>query len=226
MSINVVIAWPSLGTPKNDFAFSLARLVAYFAQVRVFPEVAEQAVDVMTIEGSGISSQREDLCRDALAKPDMTHLLWIDEDMGFTPDCLHILARRRQPIVGANYRMRVPPADFTALKLDKSERIQTTDGVSGLEEAYYTGFGFCLIERKVLEAVPQPRFPIWYNPDTGRYTTEDHPFFVAAREKGFPCYVDHDASKRVWHKGGMSYCWNEDYSALGKNFVKANHHGE
>lgn len=220
MSFNVVIAWPSLGVPKNDFAFSLARLVAYFAQVRVFPEIAEQAIDVMTIEGSGISSQREDLTRDALAKDGMTHLLWIDEDMGFSQDCLHVAARRRQPIVAANYRMRVPPADFTALKLDRSGRIQTTDETIGLEEAYYSGFGFCLIERKVLEAVPEPRYQNLYSYDTGRYTTEDHPFFAAAREKGYPCYVDHDLSKRVWHKGGMSYVWNEDYSNLGKMFQR------
>ena len=223
MSFNVVVAWPSTGLNTNDFTYSLARLICYVASVRVFPEIEAQAIEPLTMEGSGISSNREDLYRMALAKPDMTHLLWIDTDMGFTPDCLHIVARKRQPIVGANYRMRVPPADFTALKADKSGRIQTTQETAGLEEAYYTGFGFCLIERKVLESISEPRYPIWFNAENGRYTTEDHPFFVAAREKGFPCYVDHDLSKHIWHKGGMSYCWNEDYSNLGKNFVRPDH---
>ena len=56
-----------------------------------------------------------------------------------------------------------------------------------------------------LEAVAQPRFPIWFNPETKRYTTEDHPFFVEARKAGFKCYVDHDASKLVRHIGSFEF---------------------
>lgn len=154
----------------------------------------------------------------ALDKKDMTHLLWIDEDMGFNMDTLHTMAQRRQPIVGANYRMRKPPADFVAVNKNRTARIQTTEKSFGIEEATYTGFGFCLIDRKVIEAVPRPRYPISYTPETGGYTTEDNPFFIAAGEKGFPCYVDHDASKKVWHNGSINYCWNDDYTSLEQSF--------
>ena len=220
MPFNVVIATPSTGQCKSVFAFSLARLVAYFAQVRVLPEVPEQSMEFLMLEGSGISSNRERLTNMALERPTMTHMLWIDEDMGFTMDTLHTLARRRQPIVGSNYRMRVPPADFVAVSKDLKSRIQTTAESSGLEEASYTGFGFCLVERKVIEALPKPRYLVRYSANADSYTTEDHPFFQAAAEAGFPCFVDHDVSKRIWHQGNMNYMWDEDYSQLSKGFVK------
>lgn len=219
-SFAVVVCWPSYGLPKNDFCFSLSRLIGYFATVRVFPEIPSQMLEPLSLEGSGISSQREDLVNAALRFPGVTHICFIDEDTGFAPDVLHILARKRQPIVGCNYRMRVPPADFTALSMDRTHRIQTTAETVGLEEAYYIGFGFSLFEKQVFDKVESPRFPIQWNPESKRYTTEDLPFFNKAREAGFRCFVDHDASKNIWHKGGMSYCWNEDYSQLGKNFVK------
>jgi hypothetical protein len=220
MAFNVVICTPSIGQCKSAYAFSLARLVAYFSQHRVYPEVEEQSCDFLLLEGSGVSANRERMTMMALEKPNMTHVLWIDEDMGFNLDTLHIMAQRRQPIVGCNYRMRVPPSEFVGIRKDRQGRIQTTAESTGLEEATYTGFGFCLIERKVIEAVPLPRYPIHYIPEGNSYTTEDNPFFIAAEQAGFQCYVDHDASKRIWHCGSINYVWNEDYTNLNQNFAK------
>ena len=76
-------------------------------------------------------------------------------------------------------------------------------------------FGFALLERRVFEAVEKPMFMIEYCKETGVYTTEDHPFFRKAREAGFPCYVDHDASKLIWHVGYNNYVWNQDYTPRG-----------
>jgi len=209
-----VIATPSTGNCKSVFAFSLARLVAFFAQIRIYPEVEEQSLDFDSVEGSGVGSNRDKLVDRFLAKEDATHLLFIDEDMQFAPDCLHTLARRRLPIVGCNYRMRFPPANFTALSKDRTHRIVTTAETVGLEECNYMGFGFCLLERKVLEDVQKPRFLSVYAHD--HYSTEDSPFFLACREKGYTPYVDHDASKRIGHRGDILYRWDEDYSQIGK----------
>lgn len=210
----VMVCMPSTGFIRSATAFSLARLVTYFAQCRVFPEVAEQSIDFRLLEGSGISSGRESLVEDALSRPDTTHVLFIDEDMGFNQDVLHTMARRRHPIVCANYRMRVPPSEFTALRIDKTGRMETSAQTSGLEEAYYAGFGFALIAREVFEKVEMPRFPIEWVPEAKSYTTEDHPFFRRAREAGFPCWIDHDASRGVYHVGNMLYRWDMDYTGL------------
>lgn len=210
-----IVAMPSTGFIRSATAFSMTRLTAYFAQVRVFPEIPEQMLDFRLLEGSGISAGRESLIFDALKTADASHVLFIDEDMGFNVDVLHIMARRRQPIVCCNYRMRVPPAEFTAMRIDKQGRIETKAESSGLEEAYYTGFGFALIAREVFESVAPPRFMIEWVNEAQTYTTEDHPFFRKARDEGgFACYVDHDASKRVYHVGSVNYRWDMDYRGL------------
>lgn len=215
MPFNVIIATPSLGICRSTYAHSLARLVSFFAQYKVFPENEVQMLDVTMVEGSGVGAGRELLVDRFLKNEVATHLLFIDEDMGFYPDVLHIMARRRQPIVSCNYRSRVPPAWFTAVKLNHKEgRMPTTKESSGLEPAFYTGFGMCLLERKVLEAVGKPRFLGGYNQKLDTYSTEDFPFFEKAREKGFICYVDHDASKRVWHHGMLNYSWEDDHTNL------------
>jgi hypothetical protein len=218
MPFNLVVGVPTSGVCRAGFAVSLAKLTAFFATTRLLPEIDEYAMDFMFLEGSGIAPNREQIVTEFLAKETNTHLLFIDDDMGFLQNTLQIVANRRQPIVSCNYRMRMPPAEFTALRIDKQGRIQTTKDSTGLEEAYYSGFGFCLMERKVLEATMAPRFLAkWIEPDQ-RYTTEDHPFFVQAREKGFKCWIDHDASKGLWHNGHLPYVWSEDYSHLAKAF--------
>jgi len=211
-NFNVVIATPSTGMCRTTFAFSLARLTAYACTTKVWPEVKNWTIDYQMVQGSGIGGNRESLTDEALSKSGMTHLLWIDEDMGFSFDCLHLLARWRQPIVACNYRTRVPPAVFSAMRADKSGRLETNEQSTGLEPAWFTGFGFCLIERRVLEAIPSPRYQNIWNPEQKGYSTEDAPFFIRAAELGFPCYVDQDASKKVWHCGEMNYRWNEDYT--------------
>lgn len=215
MPFNVVVCTPSIGYCRTAYAHSLARMVAYFSQHPVYPEDPAQAIDVRMMEGSGVGSNRDVMVEDFLGTKEATHLLFIDEDMGFNTSTLHIVAGRRQPIVACNYRMRVPPAVFTAVGLD-GKRIPTTRESSGIVEATYSGFGFCLIAREVLEAVERPRFLIQWSAET--YTTEDLPFFTAARERGYKCYVDHDASKQIWHNGNIAYCWNEDYAGLNADF--------
>ena len=206
--ISVAICTPSTGQCRTAYAYSLARLVMYVAMNRLLPEEPEQELRLFMLEGSGISANRESMVEDALGAG-CTHILFLDEDMGFAPDVAHRLFARRQAIVGCNYPMRVPPPQFTALSLDTTQRVYTGADTTGLEPAYYIGFGCALIARNVFEALPRPRFLIGYNTTTHRYSTEDHPFCKAAREAGFTVFVDHDASKQVFHVGNHNYLWSE-----------------
>jgi hypothetical protein len=137
-------------------------------------------------------------------------VLFIDDDMAIDADAFLILARRRLPIVVCNYRMRGPPAEFTAMRLDHQGRIETTVESTGLEPCDYAGFGLSLIETRVFKAMQRPHFLNRYIDDA--YSTEDVPFFLAAREAGFTAYVDHDASKRIGHVGQTTYRWDQDHS--------------
>ncbi len=206
--IRLAICTPSTGLCRTAYAYSLARLVMYAAMNRFLPEEPSQEVRLFMLEGSGISANREQMVTEALAA-EATHILFLDEDMGFAPDVAHRLFARRQPIVGCNYPMRVPPPQFTALAIDTTQRVQTRADSTGLEPAYYIGFGCALIERRVFETLARPWFLIGYNTETHRYSTEDHPFCRQARAAGFPVYVDHEASKVVFHVGSHNYSWQE-----------------
>ena len=106
--------------------------------------------------------------------------------------------------------MRFPPAQFTALHLDRARgRIETTAESGGLEPVDYMGFGLCLIETRVFADIPKPWFLNRYI--DGVYTTEDLPFYWAAREAGYVAYVDQDASKRIGHIGIHDYRWHDPF---------------
>lgn len=213
---HVVVATPLQGKPEMEYAISLARLTMYFAQHRIFPEDPMQAMRIIDpAEGCVLGGNRESMVEAALAISDMTHLLWIDADMGFESNILHILASRRQPYVACNYAMKQEdPPDFTAMRKDRTGRVFTGEASTGLEEAWYTGFGVCLIERQILEKIPAPRFPIMWNKEGKRWTTEDYPFCEMVWSSGYKVYVDHDASKLVWHMGKKSYNWKETSNGI------------
>jgi len=212
--VYVAVATPSSGQVRMCYASSLARLVAYFSANKLLYDLEEQKMDFLMLEGSGISSNREELTKKALAIPEMTHLLWIDDDMGFHYDTLHVMMARCQPIVACTYRRRVPPGEFTAAAQDMKTLIGVEDHNVGLREAYNCGFGFCLIERKVLEATTPPRYLLKWSETDGQYSTEDFCFFSQAREAGFKIYIDMEASKRIWHEGNLPYSWRGDYSNI------------
>jgi len=165
------------------------------------------------IEGSMIHQAREDFM-DQMLKGDYTHLLFIDEDMGFREETLPIMLSRKYPIVGCNYRIKVPPCLFTARTADGQSDLKTTAETTGLEETLWMGFGFCLIERQVVEATKAPRFLGGYNHTKHKYATEDAPFFLQARKLGFIPMVDQDASKLIYHCGNWSYSWDDEIPAI------------
>ncbi len=115
---------------------------------------------------------------------------------------------RQMPIIVGNYRRKIPPGQFTARNVDNTACVETKADSESLEQCSFGGFGFCLIERKVFEAVPMPRFLMKYFPEEKTYSTEDIVFFQAASEAGFPAFVDHEISRKLVHNGTFGYSWN------------------
>ena len=187
-------------------------MVGHFCTSQVFHECTEQSIEFYGIEGSGVSAARETFI-DKMIEGDYTHLLMIDEDMMFPRDGLHQLLRRRQHLVGANYRKRVPPGDWLAISADRKGRVETTADKTGLESVNYTGFGFFLLSREALEKVKAPRFLLRWVEETNGYTTEDAVFFEKAHEAGLDVYIDHDLSKQIAHLGQMDYRFDGDYAS-------------
>lgn len=203
-----VVLTPSTGFTRMGYTMSLFNMMTYFTSVRVSKDLETQMLEFDAIEGSGISSNREMLVRHHVKRSDVTHLLFIDEDMCFDPRSLHVMASKELDIVGANYPHRIPNKGFTALAKDMRSRVEVTEDKTGAEECTYTGFGFCLIRREVFVELPQPWFLIGYNTERKEYTTEDMGFSRVLKEHGkYKWYVDHDVSKMVGHFGSFRYTW-------------------
>lgn len=208
-NVKIGIAVPTAGLVRAACVFSLMQLVGQLAQTKLWPECKSQGLTVLMREGSGIASNREKMVTEAM-EANCTHVLFVDDDMSFDPPAFASLARRRLPIVGCNYRMKFPPAEFTAVHLEKERgRMETTKDSTGLEPVDYMGFGLCLIETRVFKELERPWFLNTYI--DGVYTTEDLPFYWKAREKGFIAYCDQDASKHIGHIGIHDYRWHQTF---------------
>ena len=212
--IYVAVCTPSIGLMRTRYTTSLVRMILYYQNKPVLGREKDlRFLSYHVIDGSMVGSAREEMVRDILALPNITHLLFIDEDMGFREDTLNILLSRQMPFVSCNYRMKVPPCNFTCRNPEDTNWIDTTEEKSSLEEAYSTGFGFSLIERQVLEKLKSPMFSNVWSDKYNTYSTEDRSFCILAREAGFPVYVDHKASKRVYHVGNYSYSYDDNFPA-------------
>jgi hypothetical protein len=182
----------------------------YFAQVRVFDDVEVQQLMPDAITGSGIASNYEQMVCKYLndERVHWTHFLSIEDDMSFHPDCLHILARRELPIVGANYPTnKGSPLRFTSR--GQAEQIVTDKDSEGVEPCWYLPQGFTLVAREVYEKLERPWYLTGYNPETNQGVTQDYYFCEQARKAGFSIHVDHDVSKRVGHIGPRVHTWQD-----------------
>jgi hypothetical protein len=81
MSNIIGILVPTRDFVNSGFAFDLARMVGYTIGT------TENRVVIYTSSGTLLSSQRQDLARDAI-DAGCTHTLWLDSDMRFPKDAL------------------------------------------------------------------------------------------------------------------------------------------
>lgn len=207
---NVSICTPTTGVVKATYCASLLGMITHHLNNPVLGmEDESRNINYNLLIGSNISQQRDSMVQDSLSIATTTHVLFIDDDMGFEADCLNIALSRKVPIVLANYRRKAPPWPFTARILDaeakKAVEVVTDETTHGLQQITFGGFGFCLIEASVLRGLKQPRFLNQWVEHQQLYTTEDYPFFKSIGESGTPVYVDHDLSKRIYHVGDYPY---------------------
>jgi len=211
--ISLSVCIPTTGFCRAEHTLSLVNFGLYFMRQRIV-EGEDQSVVFRHYQSSCISNGREYLVTQSL-KEGATHVLFIDDDIQFDMDAVHILASRRQPLVCANYKIRFEGAPFAAITPDFEGRIDTTAQSPDLEPCGACGFGLALIARDVFEAIPQPWFPIHWSDESKTYSTEDVPFFLAAQKAGIVPLIDHVASRKVAHMGSYRYRWDGPGSTQG-----------
>jgi len=92
--MKVMIATPTAGMVHAMYASSLASLIVYYQNMQIFENSTErQDVALLMMLGSSIPDNREKIVESTL-KMNCSHLLFIDDDMGFEADCLNIALSR------------------------------------------------------------------------------------------------------------------------------------
>ena len=138
--------------------------------------------------GTLIINQRHELVK-AAQEWEATHIMFIDSDMEFTPDCVIKLIDRDLPVVAAAYSKRVEP--FVVTEFDQD--LITCEAVA---------MGFMLIDIAVFDELELPWFVIgWHD----QYTGEDIEFCRMLLDKGMEIYLDLSVTKQLGHLGTKNF---------------------
>lgn len=197
---DIYIAIPTSRDWKASFGLSFVSLAIHLTRLKHAGKITGFRYDNRQV--SNLPKGRQVMLDNALASQ-CTHILFIDDDQGFTPDCFDLMMSRNLPYVGANI-CKKDGSGWIAGKGDGS-KISST-GKSGVEQATTIGLGFTLINLDVVRDVPKPHFEMVWIPESQTYIGEDV-YFAAkiAHFKGVRPYVDHDASQKVVHIGDYAY---------------------
>lgn len=172
---------------------------------------------------SAIDQARSQLATDALAEG-FDELMWIDSDIGFSPDAVDMLRQHDLPLVSGVYAKKNSRA-IACYKLPESESFVFGEG-GGLTELHYAATGFLHTRREVYEKIADneqlpvcnlrfdrpivPYFlPMLLPEDDGNhwYLGEDFAFCERARRSGFAVYAD--TRIRLEHFGTYGFTWED-----------------
>ena len=219
----VAICIPAYDSWKAETGFDVLKLVICSA-----PHVDLTA---SFIRGQDTSTARNNMVagfKELKGDQAVDAILWIDADMMFPPDALLRLLSHRVPIVGADYRLRMPPfprighwvnpenpfADYIPIPDDAPQ--------TGLDDNFAVlGFGLILTHMRVFDHPEwqRPWFIRTWMPNAIRsdnldgFSTEDSIFCTMARACGFKIHCDLDLTREVSHIGQMSVPWQLNNAA-------------
>jgi hypothetical protein len=203
----VFIGIPSTESWTADFGMSLAGLVASIGRPLKNGGRIER-VQLWNTKGSILPRSRETLVLKAIELK-CSHILFLDSDQTFPNWALHQLLSWDKDVVAANIATKTLPALPTARQKNSvktaGKLVYSGDSAKGLEEVWRIGTGVMLLNLRIFEKIPQPRFPIVWNPAIEDHTGEDWTFCEKLQEQNIPIYIDHDLSKHIGHVGVFTY---------------------
>ena len=204
----IAVVFCSLDRVHAGWAYDYGHLIGKFISTGGFvPETGENfSLSLNWCQTSMLAEGRQKLVEDLKAK-EVAKCLWIDTDMRFPKEGLHMLLRHNLPIVGVNYVSRRPPFRFTAAKDQKY--LETKPGETGLVEVEHLGFGFLLTDMSIFDG-DGPWFSFdWYRDEQDgnkwKQIGEDVFFCREMRARGHKVYVDQELSNAIGHIGEFEY---------------------
>lgn len=194
-NIRLAVCVPARDQMHTATSFCLYNLAQSLADAKI-----ENKLFVST--GTLIVNQRHELVK-AAQEWSATHVLFIDSDMEFTPDCVTTLLDRKLQVVAAAYSKRVEPFIATAWHEIGNWNSHVTEFDDQVIECQAVATGFMLIDITVFDRLPLPWFKLgWYN---NQYVGEDIEFCRMLMQHNIPLHLDLSVSKQLGHIGSKSY---------------------
>ncbi len=252
MLLKIAICTPLYGSADGKFIQCLSNLHKFFYETPIYGpdgEECEKHLQMFIVASSMLTESRHKLTAEAVHWG-ATHMLWLDGDHVFPQDGLHRLLSHNLPVVGCNYSRRcVPTAPTAAYAEDQvepgAERLVYTTREKAqaelVEEVGHLGFGFCLIDMKVLDALQYhaeatgkgsylPLYQMTVKEDGVGLIGEDVFFFKKLRDAGIAVHCDHLLSWELGHIGDVIMtsamavqqkdAWNDSRRKLRERYEK------
>jgi GT2 family glycosyltransferase len=155
---------------------------------------------VVAEEGYTISENRSYIAIQAL-KNNSEYLLFVDDDMTFTPDTLDKLLARKKDIIGVPYYSRKLPRESVVVYEDGTTvRGELPEGVF---KCQHVGTGVMLVKMEVFNKIDRPFFNMKTHLTGFTLMGEDAWFCEKAREKGIEIWCD--PVLKIGHLGDYIY---------------------
>lgn len=184
MSANILCAIltrePSLRDEVKDSLFFSMRHAEQFGHTCRYSR---------TVEGYGVAIGRNRTVATFMLEPDLTHLMFVDDDVVVPPDAVAELASLDTDIAAGVYVMLHPRGNrIVPLLTARKDGYWVENWFDGPREVDACGTGCMMIRREVFEALGFPWFqwPMWLNEDRKFCcTSDDVDFCTRAKAKGF-----------------------------------------
>jgi len=192
--MKVYLAIPSCRDWKPQFGASVCGLVG---------KLSKDGVDftMNAMMGTSVLPRARQVALEHAISEGCSHVLFLDDDMAFSPDIFDRLVAHQKEIIGANYSNKSPQRNPQSHALDGSP-LSSKDR-SGIEEAGWIGFGAILISLDAIKDVPKPWFETRWLEERQSFIGEDYYFCGKVRGCGVRIYIDHDI--KVGHIGDALY---------------------
>lgn len=192
---------------------SLLRLILFFRENNITATVMP-----ITFE-SLISRARNAAVAHFMSDPELTHLLFIDSDIVFTPQDVLKLFHVNEPVVAATYpqkwldesrmqkvfSMPQVPSEPLSLCTRLPVHFVNNQPIKPVMEAEYVATGFLLIQRKVFESMMQAYPDRKYKNDIDGYMSANADLFYDF----FPVQIHPTTRKYESEDYGFSRLWRE-----------------
>lgn len=224
---NILIAIPCYDRQISEpTMMSVIKTIMYFRDYNI-------KFGIATITDSLISRARNNMAAKFLANEKLTHMMFIDADIGFEPEDVIKLLWHEQEIITAAYpiksinwdavkenvikgiepenllensvRFVVNPVKRSNLPIDGIEEEKKISIVNGAIEIFDAGTGFMLIKREAFTKLIEKYPHLKYSDDTGGLNEDEKKFTYAF----FNSYIDTHLNRFLSEDYGFCRYWQD-----------------